>query len=181
MTRAGLIIATALATIGVGYPGLTPMPVKLIWNASASAPVGFYTVDFDGPLEVTDLVIVDAPEPLATFLAERGYLPKGVPLLKRVLAVSGQTVCRTGHTITVDGIAAGIALERDRAGRNLPVWQGCLRIHTGEIFLMNWQVRDSLDGRYFGVTSTDQIIGRALPLWTDENGDSRFVWRAPTH
>lgn len=181
MTRAGLIIVTALATIGVGYPGLTPMPVKLIWNASASAPVGFYTVDFDGPFEVTDLVVVDAPEPLATFLAERGYLPKGVPLLKRVLAVSGQTVCRTGHTITVDGIAVGIALERDRAGRNLPVWQDCLRIHTGEIFLMNWQVRDSLDGRYFGVTSTDQIIGRALPLWTDENGDSRFVWRAPTH
>ena len=181
MTRAGLIIATALATIGVGYPGLTPMPVKLIWNASASAPVGFYSVDFEGPFEVTDLVAVDAPEPLATFLAERGYLPKGVPLLKRVLAVTGQSVCRTGRTITVDGIAAGIALERDRAGRNLPVWHGCQRIQTGEIFLMNWQVRDSLDGRYFGATSTDHIIGRALPLWTDEDGDGRFVWRAPTH
>lgn len=181
MTRVGLIIVTALATIGVGYPGLTPMPVKLIWNASASAPVGLYSVDSDGPFEFTDLVAVDAPAPLATFLAERGYLPKGVPLLKRVLAVTGQTVCRTGRTITVDGIAAGIALERDRAGRDLPVWQGCQRIHTGEIFLMNWQVRDSLDGRYFGVTSTDQIIGRALPLWTDEEGDGRYVWRTPTH
>ena len=104
MTRAGLIIATALATMGVGYPGLTPMPIKLIWNASASAPIGFYTIDFDGPFEVTDLVAVDAPEPLATFLADRGYLPKGVPLMKRVLAVSGQTVCRTNLTITVDRV-----------------------------------------------------------------------------
>ena len=180
MTRASLILATALATMGVTYPALTPMPIKLIWNASASAPVGFYTIGFDGPFEVTNLVAVDAPEPVATFLADRGYLPKGVPLLKRILAVSGQTVCRTNLTITVDDVEVGTALERDRFGRDLPVWQGCHYIATGEVFLMNWQVRDSLDGRYFGLTSTDQIIGRAVPLWTDEGGDGRFEWRAPT-
>ena len=180
MTRPGLFLVMALATIGVGYPALPPMPTKLMWNASASAPIGFYTIDFDGPFEVTDLVAVDAPEPLATFLATRGYLPSGVPLLKRVLGVSGQTVCRSSLTITVDGVEVGAALEEDRIGRDLPVWQGCRRIHTGEVFLMNWQVRDSLDGRYFGLTSTDQIIGHAVPLWTDEEGDGRFEWRAPT-
>ena len=181
MSRAGIMLAGALAIMGVGYPGLTPMPIKLIWNASASAPIGFYSIDFDGPFDVTDLVAVDAPEPLAAFMAERGYLPNGVPLLKRVLGVSGQTVCRSGRTITVDGIAMGAALERDRIGRELPVWQGCRRIQTGEVFLMNWQVRDSLDGRYFGLTSTDQIIGHAVPLWTDEDGNGRFEWRAPRH
>lgn len=180
MTRLGLLAWTALATIGVGYPGLTPMSIKLIWNASASAPIGLYEIDVDGQFEVTDLVAIDAPEPLATFLAERGYLPKGVPLMKRVLAVSGQTVCRTRLTITVDGVDMGRALDRDRAGRALPVWQGCKRIQTGEFFAMNWQVEDSLDGRYFGLLSTDQIIGRAAPLWTDEEGDGRFKWRAPT-
>lgn len=181
MSRAGLLLATMLAAMGVGYPGLTPMPTRLIWNASASAPIGFYTTDFDGPFEVTDLVAVDAPEQLASFLATRGYLPKGVPLLKRILGVSGQTVCRSNLIITVDGVEVGAALERDRTGRALPIWQGCHRIHTGEVFLMNWQVRDSLDGRYFGLTSTDQIIGRAVPLWTDEDGRGRFEWRAPTH
>jgi type IV secretory pathway protease TraF len=95
-------------------------------------------------------------------------------------AASGQTVCRSGRTITVDGIEMGTALERDRIGRELPAWQGCRRIQTGEVFLMNWQVRDSLDGRYFGLTSTDQIIGHAVPLWTDEDGRGRFEWRAPT-
>lgn len=180
MTRPGLFLVTALATMGVGYPALSPMPTKLMWNASASAPIGFYTIDFDGPFKVTDLVAVDVPEPLATFLATRGYLPKDVSLLKRVLGVSGQTVCRSNLTITVDGVEVGAALERDRIGRDLPVWQGCRRIHTGEVFLMNWEVRDSLDGRYFGLTSTDQIIGHAVPLWTDEEGDGRFEWRAPT-
>ncbi|ESZ69217.1 S26 family signal peptidase [Mesorhizobium sp. L103C105A0] len=180
MTRAGIILASVLATMGIGYPGLTLMPTKLIWNASGSAPIGFYTIDFHGPFEVTDLVAVDAPEPLAAFLADRGYLPKGVPLLKHILGVSGQRVCRSKLTITVDGIEAGAALERDRAGRDLPVWQGCRRIPTGEVFLMNWQVRDSLDGRYFGLLSTKQIIGRAVPLWTDEDGNGLFEWRAPT-
>ena len=179
MTRFGLIVTTALAAMGVGYPGLTPMPIKLIWNASASAPIGFYSIAFEGPFEVTDLVAVDAPEPLATFLAERGYLPKGVPLLKRILAVSGQTVCRSNLAITVDGVNVGVARDRDRAGRDLPVWQGCRRIGDGELFLMNHEVPDSLDGRYFGPLPATAVIGRATPLFTDDDGDGRFVWRAP--
>ena len=180
MTRAALILTTALATVGVAYPAFAPMPIKLIWNASASAPIGLYEIEPEDPFGVSDLVAVDAPEPLATFLAERGYLPRGVPLLKRVLAVSGQTVCRTGVTIRVDGTNVGAALEHDRAGRDLPVWRGCKLIPAGEIFLMNPQVRDSIDGRYFGLTSTVGIIGRAIPLWTDQDGDGRFQWRAPT-
>lgn len=52
MTRLGLVTATALAAIGVGYPGLAQMPTKLIWNASASAPIGLYTVAPADRLEV---------------------------------------------------------------------------------------------------------------------------------
>ena len=179
MTRAGLILVMALGTMGIGYPALTPMPIKLLWNASASAPIGLYTIDFDGPFDVTDLVVVDAPEPLAAFMAEHGYLPKGVPLLKRVLGVSRQTVCRSNLTITVDGVEMGEALERDRVGRSMPVWQGCRTVAHGELFLMNSGVRDSFDGRYFGPLPAAVVIGRAIPLWTDEEGDGRFIWRAP--
>ena len=131
-------------------------------------------------MTVPDLVAVMPPEPLAAFMVERGYIGRGVPLLKRILGLPGQRVCRSGATITVDDVEMGDALERDRMGRDLPVWQGCRPIHTGQVFLMNWQVRDSLDGRYFGLTPTDQIIGRAVPLWTDEDGTGRFEWRAPT-
>jgi type IV secretory pathway protease TraF len=45
---------------------------------------------------------------------------------------------------------------------------------------MNIGVRDSLDGRYFGPLAVTTVIGRATPLYTDEDGDGRFVWRAPT-
>ena len=100
--------------------------------------------------------------------------------MKRVLALAGQTVCRKNLLVTVDGIAIGAALKRDSRGRELPVWQGCRTIAGGEVFLMNWQSADSLDGRYFGPLPAKSIIGRAVPLWTDEEGDGRYQWQAPT-
>jgi type IV secretory pathway protease TraF len=109
-----------------------------------------YRLQPTGDLSVTQLVKVQPPEPLATSLNERGYLPRGVPMLKRVLALPEQTVCRNRLTITVDNIATGEARERDSRGRPLPVWRGCRLIAKGEVFLMNWQSADSLDGRYFG-------------------------------
>lgn len=43
---------------------------------------------------------------------------------------------------------------------------------------MNPDVGDSLDGRYFGPISDGTVIGRAMPLLTDEAGNSDFIWRA---
>ena len=180
MTRLSYAIVTTVAVSLLGIASVASFAPKLIWNASASTPVGFYTIDEPGPVAVTDLVAVDAPEPLATFLSDGGYLPRGVPLLKRVAALPGQRVCRTGLAINVDGVPMGDALDRDRRGRPLPIWQGCRLVANGELFLMNWQVGDSLDGRYFGPLPASAVIGRAIPLYTDEDGDGRFVWRAPT-
>lgn len=157
------------------------MPTKLIWNATASAPIGLYAIAPADRLDVPELVAVTPPEPLAAFMVARGYLGGGVPLMKRVAGLPGQRVCRTDRAVTVDGVAMGDALDRDRIGRVLPVWQGCRVIASGELFLMNGDVRDSLDGRYFGPIPASAVIGRALPLWTDGGGDGRFVWRAPTH
>ena len=61
-------------------------------------------------------------------------------------------------------------MKPDRAGRDLPEWQGCQRIQTGEFFAMNWQVEGSLDGRYFGLLSTDQIISRSAEFSTIQRG-----------
>ncbi|MER8705150.1 S26 family signal peptidase [Mesorhizobium sp. M1088] len=181
MTRFACVMTTYFAVLAIGGLSFIHVAPKLIWNASASAPIGLYSMQPAGRIEVTDLVAIDAPEPLASFLADGGYLPRGVPLMKRVIGLPGEEVCRDGVNITVDGIAMGKALERDRLGRPLPVWQGCRRIASNELFLMNWDVRDSLDGRYFGPIEISSIIGRAAPLWTDEDGTGRYEWRAPTH
>lgn len=173
-------MATLVAANVIAVSAWVDTPTKLIWNASASTPIGLYAVKPARRLEVTDLVAVEAPEPIASFLADGGYLPRDTPLLKRVLGLPGQTVCRSGLLITVDNVEMGMALERDRSGQPLPDWQGCRVISTGDVFLMNWDVPDSLDGRYFGPIPASSVIGRAVPLWTDEDGEGRFEWRVPT-
>jgi conjugative transfer signal peptidase TraF len=178
MTRVATMLLTALSSIALGSSSFVDVPKALIWNANASAPVGLYAVQRVDDLDVTDLVAVMPPPLIAELLADRGYLPKGVPLLKRILALPGQTVCRDGPYILAYGATYGYARERDSAGRDLPVWQGCRRIADGELFLLNWNVPDSVDSRYFGPLPRGSVIGRALPVWTDEAGDGRRVWRA---
>ncbi|WP_247411631.1 S26 family signal peptidase, partial [Bradyrhizobium sp. 23] len=114
------------------------------------------------------LVAVRPPEPLASFLDLNGYLPLGIPMLKRVLALPGHTVCRRELTILVDGIEMGEARERDGRGRPLPAWQGCHVLTADQIFLMNWESADSFDGRYFGPIAASAVIGQALPVWTKD-------------
>ncbi|KRQ16230.1 S26 family signal peptidase [Bradyrhizobium manausense] len=138
-----------------------------IWNASESVPIGLYRLEPAGRLALTELVAVRPPEPLASFLDLNGYLPTGVPMLKRVLALPGQTVCRNGLTISVDSIEMGLARERDARGRPLPAWLGCRLLASDEVFLMNWQSADSFDGRYFGPIPVSAVIGQALPVWTE--------------
>ena len=156
-------VAAALLLSIVG--GTTP---HYIWNASNSVPIGLYRLQPVNRLAVTELVAIQPPVLLAAFLDLNGYLPTGVPMLKRVLALPGQTVCRKRLTIAVDGIDVGEARERDGRGRPLPVWQGCRTIADGDVFVMNWQSTNSLDGRYFGPLPASSVIGRAIPVWTDE-------------
>lgn len=172
------ILATAvLAVLGQLASGLfaTPLQIKpprisfpklLLWNASASAPRGLYLLRPAQPLRIGALVAAQPPEPLARFAAMRGYLPLGVPLLKHIAALDGQTVCRFAQRLTIDGQFVATAHARDRGGRLLPSWQGCRMLHAGQVFLLNATIPDSFDGRYFGVLSTNTITARAEPLWT---------------
>lgn len=167
-SRLATLLAMASAvTLMMSSMGAKPVP-RLVWNGSESVPIGFYRVQPYRRLAVTNLVVVMPPEPLAVFLSQRGYLPTGVPLIKRIVALPGQLVCRREQLISVDGIEMGAALERDRRGRALPVWQGCQTIAKGEVFLMNWDEPQSLDSRYFGPLPLSAILGRAEPLWTFE-------------
>ncbi|BCK76237.1 MULTISPECIES: S26 family signal peptidase [Acetobacteraceae] len=165
MTRRGWFFATYFAVLGVGISlAVHPMP-RLIWNETASVPIGLYRLHTDLSPHVGDLVAVRLPERAATLLATRGYLPLGVPLLKPVAAIAGQSVCRTGQRITIDGKFAGDAQSVDHRGRPLPVWQGCQHLDPGQVFVMNPAEPRSLDGRYFGVLSLSTVIGRATPVW----------------
>ncbi|MCQ9156692.1 S26 family signal peptidase [Acidomonas methanolica] len=165
MTRFGWFFATYFAILGAGTSVMIHPAPRLIWNATASTPVGLYRLQSVSTLHVGDLIAIRPPSDIAGMLARGGYLPFGVPLLKPVAALPGQRVCRIGAAVSVDGKALGEALVHDHRGRPLPVWQGCRHVLPGQIFVMNPAVPTSLDGRYFGVLPVDAVLGRAQPLW----------------
>lgn len=155
---------SAITALAAG--AIAPPQPKFVWNASDSVPIGLYAIHRGRALRVSQLVLAFPPKPLAHDLAANGYLPEGVPLLKQVAALPGQTICRVGLQIKIDNIIYAVARERDHAGRLLPVWTGCHRVAFGDVFLLNWTNPNSLDGRYFGTIPASSIVGTATPVWT---------------
>jgi len=170
MVRARLRLGRYAALIGAGIAGLgltiawPPLP-RLVWNASASAPIGLYAVSPGTTPARGDMVIAWPPAAARQIAAHRHYLPANVPLVKRVVAVAGNTICAVDRTVTVNGRPVALRRSADAAGRPLPAWQGCIRLAPGAVFLLMTETPDSFDGRYFGPTSAHDIVGRATPLW----------------
>jgi conjugative transfer signal peptidase TraF len=141
----------------------------LVWNASASAPIGLYRIKAGAHPRIGEFVLVKPEPALQTFITLRGYLPPKIPLIKRVAALSGDEICRHDQAILVTNIHVADALFFDSAGRKMPVWRGCVILKSDEVFLLN-APENSLDGRYFGATKMNDVIGVANPV---------FVWEKP--
>jgi conjugative transfer signal peptidase TraF len=136
----------------------------LIWNVTASAPIGLWRAA-SGGAQRGAWVLVRLPDGIADFASRRRYLPHNVPMVKRIAALSGDTVCSNGSTVRVNGAAAATALAQDAKGRALPAWRGCRRLGEGEFFLLTTPPQ-SFDSRYFGPVSHANLIERITPLWT---------------
>lgn len=166
MRRWPLLRVGALAALGLAALSLGPSVPSFVWNASASAPLGLYLVEQTTALGKGDLVLAWAPKSARQMAAERGYLPESVPLTKRIVAVSGDTVCGNHNLVLINGRIAAIQLVADPQGRPLPPWTGCRVLAADDVFLLMPEVWDSFDGRYFGPISRSAILGKLVPLWT---------------
>lgn len=142
----------------------SPRPL-LVWNETPSAPVGLYAISPPGAPVPGDMVIARVARPWRALAGVRGYIPQGVPLVKRVVAASGDTICAQGPVILRNARFLARRLARDARGRMLPWWTGCRTLRSGAVFLLNDNPA-SFDGRYLGVTPAGDLIGLARPLWT---------------
>lgn len=153
-----------LVVIGcIVVAALAPRPF-LVWNTTASAPIGLYHRQFGSPAR-GDWVLVRPPPGAAKLAADRRYFPQQIALIKRVAAHENDLVCRYGQAVSINGRPAATALVRDSRGRVLPSWSGCVGLKPGEIFVLN-APSASFDSRYFGPVPHDNVIERIAPLWT---------------
>lgn len=158
-----LTCVSAIGVILIGISASGVLPKKIAWNASPSLPVGLYLVN-NSPLKRGDLVLVQLPDWAQLVADQRGYLPRHIPALKRLSALSGDRVCRFGGMVVINGRATVKARLFDNLRRRMPVWRGCMTLNSRQVFLLA-DHRNSFDGRYIGVTETTDIIGTASLIW----------------
>jgi conjugative transfer signal peptidase TraF len=158
-----------LGTVALCMPDATTMPVGIVFNPSDSVPRGWYRVghiDDVGSLHADAIVLARLPAGAAALASQRGYLPAGVPILKRIGAVAPQVVCVHERTVRIDGTATATVRTHDGAHRPLLSWEQCRALGEGELFLLSDTNPASFDSRYFGPIAASAVIGVARPLWT---------------
>ena len=182
-----------MGLLGIGLLALAcpkaDAPV-LLWNASASVPIGFYRLASRPPLRGA-LAVIRLPDPFRTLAETRGYLRARTLLIKPVAAGGGDIVCRDGLVITINGRAVAHGKAADALGRPLPVWSGCVILSADRVFVLS-EDPDSFDSRYFGPVERHHVLGTAVPVWYAPRPLSASVssalrawrpvapWRAPS-
>ena len=147
--------------------------VTVVYNPSDSVPRGWYRIghlESAVSLQVGSIVLARLPADVAAFAAQRGYLPSGVPILKRVGALAPQSVCVRDQVVRIDGAVVATVRTHDGADRPLQAWAPCRSLVAGELFLLGDTNPASFDSRYFGPIPASAVLGVAQPLWT---------WSAP--
>ena len=68
-----------------------------VYNATASVPVGWYLLLPPQNVARDDMVVFTVPEDMQALAVERGWLPKGTKMLKRVGGEDAEACRRIGR------------------------------------------------------------------------------------
>ena len=168
MTRRGPFLCMSLGITAIIAAAYVNPQIRIVYNPSDSAPRGWYLVLPPAQIHAGDYVVARLPIDIANFAASRGYLPRSVPILKQVAAVSAQRVCIGNAVVHIDGAAVAHTLGTDSKDRPLTAWEHCRSLVEDELFLLNSSHPGSFDSRYFGPIDASFVLGRAIPLWTSD-------------
>lgn len=136
------------------------------------------------PFTDTDLIAMDQPA--------RGDIvvfdspSDGTRLIKRVVAVAGDTVELTRGRLRINGRALSDDTEPDveifgerRSALNLERGGGpdipSLAVPAGKVLVLGDYRGNSADGRFFGWVSADQVYGKAVAVYYRR--DQGFTWK----
>ena len=97
-------------------------------------------------------------------------------LVKRVIALPGQTIYSSGNSIYVNGrlLAEPYLPHHDPLGPPIASRQHPYRVPPGEFYMLGDNRADSCDSRYWGPIKGSSIIGKVvLVWWHDDHPDFR--------
>lgn len=167
--RLAVLACMGVCLAALVVPMLAQVQARIVYNPSDSVARGWYRIApvvSSQSLHVGSIVLARLPADVAAFAAQRGYLPAGVPILKRIGALAPQSVCVREQVVRIDGDAVATARLHDGARRPLSAWAQCRSLGETELFLLSDTNPASFDSRYFGPIHASAVLGIARPLWT---------------
>ena len=102
--------------------------------------------------------------------------PEGGDLVKRVIALPGQTIYSSGNSIYVNGrlLAEPYLPQYDPLGPPIASSQHPYRVPAGEFYVLGDNRADSCDSRYWGPLKGSSIIGKVvLTFWHESHPEFR--------
>jgi signal peptidase I len=102
--------------------------------------------------------------------------PQGGDLVKRVIALPGQTIYSSGNSIYVNGrlLAEPYLPQYDPLGPPIASSQHPYRVPPGEFYVLGDNRADSCDSRYWGPLKGSSIIGKVvLTFWHESHPEFR--------
>jgi signal peptidase I len=105
--------------------------------------------------------------------------PPATDLVKRVIALGGQTIYSAGHNIYVDGrrVPQPYLPSHDRLGPPIPAAtrQSPFHVPRGDLYVMGDNRQISCDSRFWGPIKGTSVVGRAVLLfWHNGDPDLHF-------
>jgi signal peptidase I len=93
--------------------------------------------------------------------------PQNDDLVKRVIALPGQTIYSSGNSIYVNGklLAEPYLPHDDPLGRPIASRQHPYRVPSGEFYVLGDNRAISCDSRYWGPIEGSSIVGKVVLVW----------------
>ncbi len=140
---------------------------ELIVNTSPSMPRGVYWIALgDEPTRRGEIAVFVPPDAVGAMIYERGWLATGMPMLKAVGALPGDTYCVRSGRFVVNDADVGPVFLLDGQGQPLPQIAGCRRVNHDEFLPVSSYLDRSFDGRYMGAVPTHFVLGTGRALLT---------------
>jgi conjugative transfer signal peptidase TraF len=163
LARLRVFLTVAFVTLA-GRAGAARLATHLVWNDTASVPRGLYWRRPTWSAAVGRTVVLPVPARGQPLVTQRHYLPRGVDLMKLVVAMPGDRVCLDGHAYRVNGRVIAAVRATDSRGRALDPYRFCGEVPLGQAFVATSSPL-SFDSRYFGPVPLATLTV-VRPLWT---------------
>ena len=167
--NASLLFHVALAHSLLAASAVLPDIIKnppIIINETISMAKGAYvrTGKVDD-LKRGDIIAMPMNASAKDYLGAKLGYPQDTMLIKRVVGLSGDIICRQGTIVTIDGTSVR-AFSKDTSGNELPTWSGCHTLLLNEVILLG-DHSSSFDSRYFGPVTRQELSGtyKAMMTW----------------